>query len=346
MKKILLTFFLTAIILLTGGCDKKEAEVQQEPETPKATVQQSVQAFGVVKAKQVKGIMLDLPAAIEKIHVQEGQRISKGDVLFTLSLKEIEDQIKEKEYSLEIAKLELQKLLENMDVQYLDDDPEIMQAKYNLRTSQIEYEKLEEDLKNKEIMLQKGGIAQNEFNQSKVILEQKQKEIEYGRVKLEDVKNKRRVSYNRDALDVKIKEKNIVLLESQLLTLKEKIAASGIKGNEIICDLEHGVVEKINIAAGDRLNAEKQIMSILDLDTLIVQAKVVEDFIKDIKVGSKALINPLANPDQEYEGIVSRISNMAVLENGETVVPVEISIAKVDDFLLPNFNINIKIMVP
>jgi multidrug resistance efflux pump len=87
-------------------------------------------------------------------------------------------------------------------------------------------------------------------------------------------------------------------------------------------------------------------MSILDLDTLIVQANVAEDFIKDVKAGSKAIINPLANLDKEYEGTVSRISNMALNENGETVVPVEITITEVDDFLMPNFNTNIKIIVP
>jgi multidrug resistance efflux pump len=343
MKKVLLTICLATIILFTVGCEKKEAEkaiAQQE---------QTVQAFGVVKTKQIKGIMVDLPASIEKVHVQEGQRVGKDDVLITLSLKEIEDQIKEKEYSLEIAELELQKLLEEIcdkSNENIDDEPEIIEAKYSLRKTQIEYEKLERDLKNKETMLRKGGISQNEFDDSKVILEQKQKEIEYERIKVEDAKNKRRISNNKDALDIKIREKNIALQKSQLQTLKDKIAESGIKGNKIVCALSNGVIEKINNAAGDRLNAEKQIMSILDLDTLIVQANVAEDFIKDIKVGSKAIINPLANPDKEYEGKISRISNIAVQDNGETVVPVEITITEVDDFLLPNFNINIKIIVP
>ena len=178
------------------------------------------------------------------------------------------------------------------------------------------------------------------------MLEQKQKEIENDRIRLEDLKNRQRISNNKDALDIKIKEQNVASLKSQLQTLKDKIAESGIMGNEIICDISNGVIEKINNAAGDRLNSEKQIMSILDLDTLIVQANVAEDFIKDIKLGSKAIINPLANPDKEYEGSISRISNMAVQENGETVVPVEITLINVDDSLLPNFNINIKIIVP
>lgn len=351
MRRILITVCLAAMILFAAGCQKKDAEnaiAQQGQEQPQAPTQQTVQAFGAVKTKQVKGIMVDLPATIEKVHVQEGQRVKKGDVLITLSLKEIQEQIKEKEDSLEVAKLELQKLLEdvgNMNNDNIDNEPEIIQAKNNLEKIQIEYEKLEKDLKNKDAMLQKGGISQNEFDESKIILEQKQKEIENDKIRLEDLKNKQRIFNNKSALDIKIKEQNIASLKSQLQTLKDKIAQSGIKGNEIICDISNGVIEKINNAAGDRLNAEKQIMSILDLDTLIVQANVAEDFIKDIKVGSKAIINPLANPDKEYEGTISRISNMAVQENGETVVPVEITIAEVDEFLLPNFNINIKIII-
>ncbi len=351
MKKVLITVCLLTAILFTAGCGKKDAKdaiAQQEQEQSKAPAQQTVQAFGVVKTKQVKGIMLDLPASIAKLHVQEGQRVKKGDVLITLSLKEIEEQIKEKEDSLKIAELELQKLLEDIgdNNKNIDYEPEIIQANNNLVKVQIEYEKLEKDLKNKEVMLKEGAISQNEYDDSRVVLEQKQKELENDKIRLEALKNNQRTSNNKDALDIKIKEQNIASLKSQLQTLKDKIAESGIKGNEIICDIPNGVIEKINNAAGDRLNAEKQIMSILDLDTLIVQANVAEDFIKDIKVGSKAIVNPLANPGKEYEGTISRISNMAVQENGETVVPVEITLTKVDDFLLPNFNMNIKVILP
>ena len=155
MRKALISFCMIAIILFSAGCAKKDAEdamAQQEQEQQKAPIQQTVQAFGVVKTKQVKGIMLDLPASIEKLHVQEGQKVKKGDVLITLSLKEIEEQIKEKEDSLKIAKLELQKLLEDAgdkNNENIDYEPDIIQAKNNLEKMQMEYEKLEKDFKNK-----------------------------------------------------------------------------------------------------------------------------------------------------------------------------------------------------
>ena len=195
MKKILIALCLTVIILFAAGCDKKDTEdamAQQEQEQSKAPVEQTVQAFGVVKTKQIKGIMLDLPASIEKVHVQEGQKVKKGDVLITLSLKEIEEQIKEKEDSLKVAELELQKLLEDMGGKSNENivyEPEIIQAGNNLEKIQIEYEKLEKDFKNKEAMLKNGAIPQNEYDDSKVALEQKQREIENDRIKLEDLKN-------------------------------------------------------------------------------------------------------------------------------------------------------------
>lgn len=353
VRKLLIVFCLLGIIFFVTGCEKKAetnaAGTQQMQEQSQGPAQQTVQAFGTVKTKQIKGIMIDLPATIEKIHVQEGQKVKKGDTLITLSLKEIEEQIKEKEDSLEIARLELQKLLEDTrdkSNDRVDYEPEIMQAKNNLEKSQAEYEKLKKDLEKKESLLKEGAISQDDFDAFKVSLEQKHKEVENNKIEWEDLKDRQQVTNTKDALDVSIKKQNIASLESKLQTLKDKIKESGIQGDTIICDLQNGIIEKINNAAGDRLSDEKQIMSILDMDTLIVEANVPEDFIKNVKVGSKAVINPLADSGKEYQGTVSRISNMAVQENGETVVPVEISIDGTDEFLLPNFNVNIKIMMP
>ena len=91
MKKVLIILLVMLTILFAAGCGKKDdlpALADQEQEQAETPVQQTVQAFGTVKTKQTKGIMVDLPASIEKIHVQEGQRVKKGDVLITLSLKE------------------------------------------------------------------------------------------------------------------------------------------------------------------------------------------------------------------------------------------------------------------
>jgi multidrug resistance efflux pump len=321
---------------------------QSDQDQAEEPMQQTVQAFGIIKTKQIKGIMIDLPAAVEKVHVQEGQKVKKGDTLITLSLKEIQEQIKEKEDSLKIAQLELQKLLEDVNDEAdrnIEYNPDIMLARNNLETGRTEHEKLKKDLAKQESLLKEGAITQNDYDTFKITVMQKQKEVENEEIKLEDLKKQKMIANTKDTLDITIKRQNIASLDYGLETLKDKIKESGIQGNKIVCDIENGTIEKINISAGDRLNDEKQIMSILDTNTLIVQANVAEDFIKDIKVGNKTSIIPLADSDKEYHGTVTRISSMAINENGETVIPVEISIDEIDNFLLPNFNVNIKIMI-
>ena len=78
--------------------------------------------------------------------------------------------------------------------------------------------------------------------------------------------------------------------------------------------------------------------------TLIIEADVSEEFIKDVKIGDNAAIISLADPSKEYKGKSTTISNMAVKKNGETIVPVEISIDNNDGFLLPNFNVDVEIV--
>ncbi len=342
MKKQIFLVLVMSMILLVVGCGQK-AEVDQptvnEGALPEEPVQKTVQTFGTVQTKDVQGIMLDLPANIEKIHVQEGDKVKKGDVLITLNLKEIEGQIQEKEDALRVSKLEVEKMTAQKD-----DNSQIVQAENNLQSLEDEYNELNNELNNKAEFLKEGAISQNDYDEFKKTVDNKAKEVENSKISLESLKQNSEVNKKVDVLNLEIKKQNVEALERSLEILNDKIKKSGLEGNKIICDVENGVINKIYNAVGDRLNPEKQIMSILDMDTLVVKANVVEDFIKDVSLGNKATIIPLADTSKQYEGSVTRIANMAVVDNGETVIPVEITVENVDEFLLPNSNVNIQII--
>jgi hypothetical protein len=70
-----------------------------------------------------------------------------------------------------------------------------------------------------------------------------------------------------------------------------------------------------------------------------------EEFIKDVTIGGKAAAVPVADNARSYEGKVTRVSNLAVKVNGETVIPVEITLAARDGFLLPNFNVDVQKLI-
>lgn len=123
--------------------------------------------------------------------------------------------------------------------------------------------------------------------------------------------------------------------------MKNKLNKQHIKDNQIICDLEKAVIYDIQYIDGDIIDPTLKAFSIASLNDLIVEANVVEDFIKDVQIGAIVRISPIADRGREYEGKVTYISNMAFEQNGETVVPVRISVENIDHFLIPNYNVDV-----
>jgi multidrug resistance efflux pump len=125
--------------------------------------------------------------------------------------------------------------------------------------------------------------------------------------------------------------------------MKEKLNKNYISGSNIVCTMDNGIVCELGYKAGDEVSSEKKILGLINMDTLVVKANVAEEFIKDVKLDAKAEIIPVADKSSKYDGKVTNIARKAVVQNGETVIPVEISIDNRDGFLLPNFNVDVKI---
>jgi HlyD family secretion protein len=133
------------------------------------------------------------------------------------------------------------------------------------------------------------------------------------------------------------------MLEADLKLLKSKLGKTYIKGSDIVSDINKGLIYEIGYTAGDFTSPQKKLFSILNLDKLIVEANVPEEFIKGVKTGADVTIIPTADKSRQYKGKVTYISGKAVRNNGETLVQVNISIDGLDDFLLPDYNVDVKI---
>ena len=140
-----------------------------------------------------------------------------------------------------------------------------------------------------------------------------------------------------------IQREKAATIESEIRQMKDKISRSYISENNIVCTMENGIVYELGYKAGDTISSEKKMLSLMDLDTIVVKANVAEEFIKDVKLGALVAIIPVADKSKQYNGKVTTIAKNAVVQNGETVIPVEVSIDNKDSFLLPNFNVDVEI---
>ncbi len=396
---------VVGLLLIGTACSNKNTEPTVS-EIPVVEEKQTVEAFGIVKAGTIHNINLEFSAGVQRVHVKEGQRVSKGESLFTLYLGEYQGQIKSLEHELTIANLELAKLLsgsrdekqttsgslqkvqnslqaDQKDVQRLNQeivtkktnlqnqtDPDIKKLINDANRGEAVYQKALKQLRDKEVLYKEGAISQHEYDESKRSVEDhknnmtsiqlsidtlkfnKQKEIDQLQTVLDQksagVKNQQielSMAKGQENTSVEIQRERIISIEAALERTKSKLQQAFIKDHQVISTVEQGVVYEVGYISGDITTPAKKLLSIMDLDTLMIEANVAEEFIKDVKMGAEVSIIPVGDTSKKYKGKVTKIWDMAVKQNGETVIPIEVSIENKDEFLRPNFNVDVKIAV-
>lgn len=379
MKKYVAVCILLFSLFGLAACGTKE-ESKVSAVTKKE--QQGVEAFGTIKATIVKDLVADFSGNIKQVNVKEGQKVKKGDSLFVLDINEYQMQIDEKERELKAAEYELQRLVnstsgEQKDIKRLQNDlaskqtklknssdSDIQKALSNLKYTQDLYNKALKDFSSEEALFKAGAISQSELDSAKkdvnaknkaaedakydidILKADKQKEIDGLQAnidqKLSSVDN---LQLSSDINLIKIQNEKIATIEEDIKQMKDKISKVYIKQNEIISDVDNGVVYDIGYVQGNRFDVSKKLLSILDLNSLVVQADVAEDFIKDVKLGADVIIIPQMDKTKEYKGKVTSISSKAIKKDGETDIPVEISIDNKDDFLVADANVDVIIQL-
>lgn len=327
MRKVL-TALLLILPFFLSACGAKETNAPVQIKEEKDFVESS----GIVKARDTLNIMIDFPSLVEKVYVDEGQRVKKGDILVALDLRDFKLQIVNKEHELKGAQMELQNLQDKVSVQ----NPDFNKLQNDLKYAQDIYNKTAAEYEAQEKLYNAGAISKRELEGYKKNLDSKQKDIDDLNYSLDGIQ------YN-GLKEIKVLKERAGSLESSLKSLQEKLNKSFVKENNIISEMENGVVYDIGYQSGDIVNSSKKVLSIMDLGGIFISANVAEEFIKDVKAGADVAIYPLADSTKTYTGKVQKIADMAIKEDGQTFIPVEISIENKDSFLLPNFNVDVEI---
>lgn len=146
-----------------------------------------------------------------------------------------------------------------------------------------------------------------------------------------------------------LQEKKITNMHYELNELKEMLIRKNIINETLISDIENGVIYEVGYADGDNssgsASGNKKLLSIYDVESLEIVAEISEEFIKEVRVGNQVEIFPVADRKKVYKGRIERIYNTAQERANETIVVTVISIDDRDDFLLPNFNVDVKILL-
>ncbi len=328
MKKYLLILII-GVALISTACSKPSVNVDAESDGA-PVVNRTVEAYGVVEAKDIEYISLEIGAAVGEVAVKEGQQVKKGDILLSLNMKDHREGIRIKQHELNIIRLEAQR------TDSKNAGPEIEKLKNDLVFAEAKLQEASKELESQESLYKCGAVSQNEYNKFLKAVDDRRKYAE-------DIKYEIGSIVHGNDICSAIQNEKAAAIESEIRQMKNKINRAFISGDNIVCIMDNGIVDEIECKAGEPISPGNKLLSLLNADTIVINADVAEEFIKGVKLGAKVEIIPIADKSTSYNGRVTEISKKAITRNGETIIPVEISIEDRDSILLPNFNVDVRI---
>lgn len=343
------------------------------------TQEEYLNVYGDVKVDRSQEFVIDFPAKIETIFINDGDLVKKGDKLIALDLKDYLLEIQLKENEVQILESQLKKLSENSNPLMPDisriqnelrikenylltgEDPDLIPLKNRLEIiekaiaiSQQEYEANQE-------LFEMGAITEKELKQSEQIYKSNLKDKEDTLMAIEKVKSNRRIEIdglkiqlesisrqaaNTDKQKLYETEELSIRIESaklQVNAMKSKLNRAFIQDNYIVAPEDNLIIYDIYCKEGNRIGPEQALLKAMYQDTMMVIADIPEESISLVSAGAEAIIVPPYENGEEITGRIRTISNRAVEKDGDIYLEAIIDIEKGKELLKPGMTVDIKI---
>lgn len=345
-KKIFLLLLLSLLTSLVACQQESESnDLTQANNNLHENEESPIQAYGVVEIPDSLNIFIDFPVLVKEIHVKNGEKVSKGTPLLTLDFTDYQNSIKNKELELRNIENDISRLSSELNKQQTllnnNQDPAIINYQNDIYyLESLRKKKYEEVNKSKELFLS-GAISEQEFKNAEIQLKDIEKQIEDTKLAIQASKILKEQELEKLSRQIAAQKDQQSLLKNQLEQLKEKLQKEYLENNQLINPYNHAIVSNINCKKGDKI--EQQILiTLLNQDEMIINVDMNEEFVKDIDLNMPAIITPEADYTRKYKGRIFYISNQAIQKNGETIVPVFVSIDNPDEFLRIGFNVRVE----
>jgi len=329
-----------AITLMMSACGAavSASEPSQSPVSTGAAIS-AIEAFGVVESTRVLNVGIPIQADILELNVRDGQRVNQNEVLAVLDISESAYRIAQKKeeissFTQDIAYTETQGTGKQADIARLQNDLG------NARRLLAEDEK---EMARKAGLLKQGIIVQKEIDDQQEKVASQKKTVRDAELALSGAKDSTGLSNTEKANLVAQKRSQLKRLEAELANMEKSMETSSLQAGTVHSPMIDAVVTEVQVRAGDRTTPGQKLFTLKDMDALVVNADIAEEFIKDVKPGMAVEIVPVSDKSKTYAGKISRVSVIAVSRNGQMIIPAEITFDQPDDFIFPGFNVNVSI---
>lgn len=263
---------------------------------------------GNIESKDSQVVVSKKILPIKELFVKEGDMVKVGDILFTLDDSNIGNNIEQSAASLEISKINYEKMTSTSKQQ------QMVQVSSALSTAKL-------NLDNAKLNLERTSELYKAEGLSKQTLEQAQSGYDSAKLQLGLAQENYNITEKASDQNIRTAKEQVNQAQANYESTKDQI------GDLTVFSEIEGVVSEIYVKVNETLVTGTRIMDIVDYENLEIIVKVDEFDIGAITVGKEVSVR-INTLEKDIVGVVSKISNQAQTVNGVSFFTANIGLEK------------------
>lgn len=329
-----------AAVLAVGAASMTLMGSQQAAGTPvsvgkvtTAALETKVLTSGIVTVEDKQRIYANVNGILREFAVKEGDAVKKGQVIGKIDTSDVESRIMEIDAQIELARANLSKAQAGSEPEELAQERErVAQAERDYDNAKREYERIRQ-------LHESGATTQQELDKAKA--------------QVDSALSALNVARQQYALKQKgPRREEIASLEAQINSrLAEKALLEKERVQSVLVAPADGTVIERAAENGQYVNKGTKILTLANLNHLLIEADINESDVSKIRLGQTAVIEGSALGKQKLSAKVIRISPIAVTtpnssgQGEKTRVKVTLEPSGDLSALKPGFHVDIDISV-
>jgi len=337
-----------ALILITCGIAyyfvQQNKSTDEETKTVKAEITNIIKkavATGSINPRQEVNIKPQVSGVIDKLYMEAGELIKKGDKIARIKLIPSEVNINSAQSSVELARLQVKNAERELARQKSVADQNLDQQE-----AKSAYENANVELERNTKLFKDGVISETDFNTFKLDADIRKSAYENAKINSGNAVS----SFEAD-LDIRRQELNAAISNLQLL--REGATKNSKQVSNIVVSTLDGMILDIPVKEGasvierNTFNEGTSIATIADMSNLIFEGQVDEADVGKLKENMALELKVGAIDDVKFDAILEFISPKGVEEEGtiKFVVKAAIKEYSEDVFLRAGYSANADIIL-
>ncbi|MGC2333344.1 MAG: efflux RND transporter periplasmic adaptor subunit [Candidatus Acidiferrales bacterium] len=325
-KRAILVVAGLAVVLIGYLALRKRPPAVPVVEVMRADLNASITSNGMVEPISPFVARAEFPTFVAKVKATEGQAVRRGEVILTLDAADVRAQLAQARADLLAAQNDLQ------NARAGGPPEQVAQRKGDLAAAHVQVANLERNEKALEDLVAKQVATRDD-------LAQVQTNLAKARANLHALEAKKQDLSQRSASIVESASLRVSQAQDQVRALEEKVRSA-----TVIAPLD-GTLYSLPVKTGDYVNIGETLAEMADLRHVRVRAFVDEPDLGGLEPDQDVEITWDAKPGQTWTGRTEEMPKEVVSRGMRSVGEVLCSIDNEKLELLPNVNVEVRILV-